>query len=87
MNVNISTTIYQPSTKLKGSILIIHGMSEHRKRYDDFASSYITGHLQDQAVRMNENQKYYAVIVHGGMEDIYHISDSENIELIFKKNY
>ena len=37
MNVNISTTIYQPSTKLKGSILIIHGMSEHRKRYDDFA--------------------------------------------------
>ena len=42
-----------------------------RKRYDDFASSYITGHLQDQAVRMNENQKYYAVIVHGGMEDIY----------------
>lgn len=42
-----------------------------RKRYDDFASSYITGHLQDQAVRMNEKQKYYAVIVHGGMEDIY----------------
>lgn len=42
-----------------------------RKRYDDFASSYITGHLQDQAVRMNENQKYYAVIIHGSMEDIY----------------
>ena len=42
-----------------------------RKRYDDFASSYISGHLQDQAVRMNENEKYYAVIVHGGIEDIY----------------
>ena len=42
-----------------------------RKRYDDFASSYITGHLQDQAVRMNKNQKYYAVIIHGGMDDIY----------------
>lgn len=42
-----------------------------RKRYDDFVSSYITGHLQDQAVRMNKTQKYYAVIIHGGMEDIY----------------
>ena len=42
-----------------------------RKRYDDFASSYIKKHLQDQAIRMNENCKYYCVLVHGGMEDIY----------------
>lgn len=42
-----------------------------RKRYDDFAASYITGHLQDQAVRMNNTQKYYAVIIHGGMDDIF----------------
>lgn len=42
-----------------------------RKRYDDFASSYITNHLQDQAIRMNENYDYYACIIHGGMEDIY----------------
>lgn len=42
-----------------------------RKRYDDFASSYITKHLQDQAVRMNNNCDFYCVLVHGGMEDIY----------------
>lgn len=42
-----------------------------RKRYDDFASSYIKKHLQDQAIRMNENCEHYCVIVHGGMEDIY----------------
>ena len=42
-----------------------------RKRYDDFASSYIIKHLQDQAIRMNENCEFYCVIVHGGMEDIY----------------
>lgn len=42
-----------------------------RKRYDDFASSYIKKHLQDQAIRMNENCKYYCVLIHGGMEDIY----------------
>ena len=41
-----------------------------RKRYDDFASSYIKGHLQDQAVRMNDNCEFYCTIVHGGMDDI-----------------
>lgn len=42
-----------------------------RKRYDDFVSSYISKHLQDQAIRMNNNCDFYAIIVHGGMEDIY----------------
>lgn len=42
-----------------------------RKRYDDFAQSYITHHLQDQAIRMNENYDYYCCIIHGGMDDIY----------------
>lgn len=42
-----------------------------RKRYDDFASSYIKKHLQDQAIRMNETGDFYCVIVHGSMEDIY----------------
>lgn len=43
-----------------------------RKRYDDFVSSYIgkERHLQDQAVRMNENCKYYCCIIHGGFDDI-----------------
>ena len=41
-----------------------------RKRYDDFASSYIKQHLQDQAIRMNNNCEFYCVIVHGGMDNI-----------------
>lgn len=42
-----------------------------RKRYDDFAQSYIKNHLQDQAIRMNENYDYYCCIIHGDMNDIY----------------
>lgn len=42
-----------------------------RKRYDDFASSYIKNHLQDQAIRMNENYDFYCCIIHGSMDDIY----------------
>ena len=42
-----------------------------RKRYDEFASSYIKKHLQDQAIRMNNNCDFYAIIIHGGMDDIY----------------
>lgn len=42
-----------------------------RKRYDDFVQSYIKKHLQDQAIRMNQNYQYYCCIVHGGMEDVY----------------
>lgn len=45
-----------------------------RKRYDDFAQSYITHHLQDQAIRMNEAYDYYCCIIHGGMDDIYRAS-------------
>lgn len=42
-----------------------------RKRYDDFASSYIKKHLQDQAIRMNNQYDFYCVVIHGGMDDIY----------------
>lgn len=42
-----------------------------RKRYDDFASSYANKHLQDQAIRMNNTEDFYCVIIHGGMDDIY----------------
>ncbi len=45
-----------------------------RKRYDDFVSSYIKQHLQDQAVRMNDNCEFYCVIVHGSIDDIYYAS-------------
>jgi ERCC4-type nuclease len=42
-----------------------------RKRYDDFVASYINNHLQDQAIRMNNNYPYYCCIIHGDMGDIY----------------
>lgn len=43
-----------------------------RKRYDDFVSSYITKHLVDQAIRMNQYcSPFYCVIVHGSMQDVY----------------
>lgn len=41
-----------------------------RKRYDDFVASYITHHLQDQAIRMNANYEYYCCIIYGGMDDV-----------------
>lgn len=41
-----------------------------RKRYDDFAKSYITKHLQDQAIRMNKQYKFYCCLIHGDMGDI-----------------
>lgn len=41
-----------------------------RKRYDDFASSYITNHLQDQAIRMNSEYEYYCCIIYGDISDI-----------------
>lgn len=43
-----------------------------RKRYDDFVSSYIgkERHLQDQAVRMNQNCKHYCCIIHGDFGDV-----------------
>ena len=48
-----------------------------RKRYDDFVSSYIDKkhHLQDQAIRMNENCKHYCCIIHGSFDDIVRASN------------
>ena len=37
MKTKIATSIYKPVNKPKGIVLIIHGMAEHRKRYDEFA--------------------------------------------------
>ena len=42
-----------------------------RKRYDDFVASYINNHLQDQAIRLNNNYPYYCCVIHGDMNDIY----------------
>lgn len=48
-----------------------------RKRYDDFVSSYVdkNHHLQDQAIRMNENCKHYCCIIHGSFDDIIRASN------------
>ena len=53
-----------------------------RKRYDDFVASYINNHLQDQAIRLNNNYPYYCCIIHGDMNDIYRAA---NYNLALKK--
>lgn len=50
-----------------------------RKTIADFAGSYIKGHLQDQAIRMNENCEYYAVIVYGNVESLKKISTLKRV--------
>lgn len=37
MDHTIGVSIYRPSGKIKGVVQIVHGMAEHRKRYEDFA--------------------------------------------------
>jgi Fanconi anemia group M protein len=44
-----------------------------RKSYSDFASSYIKGHIQDQAIRLSE-YPLYACIVHGNINDLKKVS-------------
>jgi len=41
-----------------------------RKTYSDFVTSYISGHLQDQASRMNKVCENYCVIVYGSIGDL-----------------
>lgn len=67
-----------------------------RKTIGDFASSYIKGHLQDQAIRMNENCEYYATIVYGDVNSLKRIRSlkrvnqsaidkmTANIEMLYK---
>mgnify|MGYP002869931818 CR=1 FL=1 len=45
-----------------------------RKSFGDFVTSYISNHLQDQAVRMNKVCTNYCVIVHGNINDLRWIS-------------
>ena len=37
MSEKLGISIFRPTTNPKGCVEIIHGMAEHRKRYDDFA--------------------------------------------------
>lgn len=41
-----------------------------RKTFSDFVTSYIDGHIQDQAVRMNNVSNNYCVIVYGNINDL-----------------
>ena len=44
-----------------------------RKTFNDFVTSYISGHLQDQAFRMNNVSNNYCVIVYGSINDLRQI--------------
>lgn len=41
-----------------------------RKTFQDFVTSYISGHIQDQAERMNKVSDNYCVIVYGSINDL-----------------
>ena len=41
-----------------------------RKTFSDFVTSYIDGHIQDQAIRMNNVSNNYCVIVYGNINDL-----------------
>lgn len=43
MKKNLAMNMYEPAGDAKGVLLIVHGMMEHRKRYDEFAT-YLQGH-------------------------------------------
>ncbi len=43
MNSTVAYTLYRPEGDAKAVVQIVHGMQEHRKRYDDFAN-YLKDH-------------------------------------------
>lgn len=45
-----------------------------RKSYSDFVTSYISGHLQDQCIRMGNSSNYPCIIVYGSLKDLKSIS-------------
>lgn len=45
-----------------------------RKTYSDFVTSYIKGHVQDQAQRMNNVSNNYCIIVYGSLNDLRYIA-------------
>lgn len=38
---NLVTSIFRPEQEIKGCVEVVHGMEEHRKRYDDFAKTLV----------------------------------------------
>lgn len=49
-------------------------LNVERKTIADFCSSYMTGHIQDQAVRMNKVSYNYCCIVYGDIQDLKRLS-------------
>lgn len=45
-----------------------------RKTFSDFVTSYISGHLQDQAQRMNKVSNNYCVIVYGSINELQYVA-------------
>ena len=64
--MKLATTIYKPDGEIKGCVEIVHGMEEHRKRYDDFANTLkehgygvITFDLPGHGETANDNFGYF----------------------------
>ena len=62
-----------------GDIAVLLSTKEYlnieRKTFNDFVTSYISGHLQDQAIRMNKVSDNYCVIVYGSINDLWQIAN------------
>lgn len=55
-----------------------HELYIERKTYCDFLSSYISGHLQEQCIRMNQKE-FFAVIVYGNVHQCRNIPTLKHI--------
>ena len=67
----------EPETKILGDygdvalfLTCKQWLNIERKTYSDFVTSYISGHIQDQASRMNKVSDNYCVIVYGSISDL-----------------
>ena len=39
MKTQLATSFFKPQGNIKAVMLVVHGMAEHRKRYDEFATA------------------------------------------------
>lgn len=51
-------------------------LNVERKSFTDFVTSYISGHIQDQCLRMSNSSVNPCIIIHGSIDDLKSVSRS-----------
>ena len=78
-NKTLKGTLYLPDNDAKGIIEIVHGMAEHRQRYDDFCK-FLSKH--------NYIVYIYDQLGHGetalNIESLGYMDDKDNLEAMLK---